>query len=471
MTHPVVQSPHGPHGPMVVLHDHLDGGVQPQTIIDLASKAGISTPCDDARALSEWLTITPGMDFREAFSRFDLVISVMQTSEALRRVAREAAVDLRNDGVVYAETRFAPLSHTAAGLSPHEVISAVNQGLADVTDESFDAALIACALRERSVAESVSTAEVAAAHAGDGIVAFDLAGGEVGHPASEHVRALSIAKEGGLGITVHAGEMDGAHQVADALDTCGPDRIGHGWRLIDDCEVIDGRIVALGPTATRVRDSAIPLEICLTSNACLGMPVGEHPLRMLFDAGFRVTLSPDDRSITTTSTSRENDLAAVHHGFSRTELAAVNERAALSVFGSDSLKATLSSHVTSGWDVRPARLVHLARRKVWEAAKSAGTYLPDEWGSDGFIHLSCLHQVLSAANSFYRGATDLVALVLDAHMLSSSLVWEDGTGTIETFPHLYSALTTEAVLAEIDLVPSVDGSFLLPPRLVTAARR
>ncbi len=460
-----------PYGPLVVLHDHLDGGVRPGTILDLAARAGVATPCDDVASLGEWLTITPRMDFGEAFSRFDLVISVMQTREALRRVAREAAEDLSADGVVYAETRFAPLAHTLGGLSGHEVTEAVAAGLSEITDDSFGVGLIACARRERTRSESVATARLAASHVGGIVVGFDLAGGEVGHPASEHDEALEIAAAAGLGITVHAGEMDGVHQVADTLDTCDPDRIGHGWRLIDDCEVVAGRIVALGPTATRVRDRGIPLEICLTSNACLGRPVPTHPLRMLFDAGFAITLNPDDRTITTTSSSRENDLAASLHDFSRVELAAVNERAALSVFGSDTLRTTLAAHVATGWDATPLRLVHLARRDVWEAARGAGTYIPEEWQDDGFIHLSALHQVLLPANAILRGATDLVALVLDAHMIADAVLWEHGTGTLETFPHLYSVLPTDAVLAEIDLSPAADGSFLLPSELVSAIRR
>jgi len=459
-----------PHGPLVVLHDHLDGGVRPATILDLAAAAGIATPCDDATSLGEWLTITPGMGFSEAFSRFDLVISVMQTRDALQRVATEAAEDLATDGVVYAEIRFAPLAHTAGGLSGDEVIGAVTEGLSEATGETFGAGLIACALREQDPQHSVATATLAA-NSGGSIVGFDLAGGEVGHPASEHREAFEIAATAGLGTTVHAGEMDGVHQVTDALDTCDPDRIGHGWRLIDDCDVSDGRILALGPTATRVRDAGITLEICLTSNACLGMPVEHHPVRMLLDAGFRITLSPDDRSITTTSAAREHRLAAKLHGFSPVELAAVNERAALSVFGSDTLRSTIAAHVIDGWDTTPARLVHMAHRDVWEAARtSGGTYLPREWGRDGFMHLSALHQVLSPANAIYRGSTDLVALVLDAHMLARATVWESGTGTLERFPHLYSSLPVEAVLAEVPLTPSEDGSFLLPPELVTAAQ-
>jgi len=458
-------------GPMVVLHDHLDGGVRPSTILDLAKSAGVATPCDDAGSLARWLTIEPGMEFREAFSRFDLVISVMQTRESLRRVAREAAEDLAADGVIHAELRFAPLAHTIGGLSGSDVLSAVSDGFDDAHGSGLSTGLIACALRERPPGESVETARLAAAHSADMVVGFDLAGGEVGHPASEHAAALAIAAEAGLGITVHAGEMDGAHQVADALDTCRPARIGHGWRLIDDCGVDNGRIVSLGPIATAVRDASIPLEICLTSNACLGLPVGDHPLRMLFDAGFNITLSPDDRSITATTPSREHNLAATVHRFSRPELSALNERAALSIFGPDDLRRDLSSRVTAGWDSTPLRLVHMARRPVWESSRSTGAYLPTEFSRDGFIHLSALHQVLSPANTIYRGSDDLVALVIDAGMVHDAIVWEDGTGTLERFPHLYSALPMEAVLAEVDLVASPDGTFLLPGELVKAVRR
>jgi len=460
-----------PFGPMVVLHDHLDGGVRPLTILDLAEHAGIPTPCDNAESLAEWLTIRPEMGFREAFSRFDLVISAMQTRESLRRVAREAAEDLAADGVIHAEIRFAPLAHTQGGLAAPDVLQAVADGIAEGVGDDSSMSLIVCALRERSSEESVAAARLAAAHAGGLVVGFDLAGGEVGHPASQHAEALSVAAEAGLGITVHAGEMDGAHQVADALATCSPNRIGHGWTLIDDCEVIGGRIVSLGPTASAVRDAAIPLEVCLTSNACLGQPIEGHPIRMLFDAGFKITLNPDDRSITTTSASREHQLAAEFHGFSRHELSVVNERSALSVFGSDELRRDLAARVVAGWDVTPSRLVHMSRRSVWEGSHSSGVYLPTEFDRDGFIHLSALHQVLTPANAIYRGATDLVALVVDAHMIHDATVWEDGTGTLERFPHLYSALSTDAVLAEVALEPSADGSFVLPAELVRAVRR
>ncbi len=456
---------------MVVLHDHLDGGVRPATVLELANGIGVATPVDEAAALAEWLTIRPGMTFEEAFSRFDLVVASLQEADALRRVAREAVEDLAADGVVHAELRFAPLLHTSGGLAPHAVLAAVEAGLDDASAETgLDARLIICAMRDQPVEVSIEAMRLAASAAAGRVVGVDLAGGEVGHPAADHAEAFAIAHEAHLGVTIHAGEMDGIHQVASALDTCAPHRIGHGWRLIDDCEVSEGRIVSLGPIASQVRDMAIPLEICLTSNACLGMPVENHPLRLLRDAGFRVTLNPDDRAITTTSARRELRLATAHHGFGSVDLAQCSERAALAAFLPEDQRRELVGRVRSGWDPHPARLVHLAERSQWEAARSAGAYLPAGFERDGFIHLSSLHQVLSPANAIYRGRDDLVALVIDAHLVSRALVWEPGTGTLEWFPHLYGALGPDAVLHEIPLSPEPDDSFLLPAALVRAVQ-
>ncbi|MEM7142873.1 MAG: adenosine deaminase [Actinomycetota bacterium] len=458
------------NGPLVVLHDHLDGGVRPTTVLELARSAGVTVPIDDADALATWMTITPGMAFEEAFSRFDLVIAATQTSDALRRISREAVEDLAADGVVHAELRFAPLNHVAGGLTPDEVMAAVHAGLEDAAASGCDARLIVCAMRHLPEAVSVEAAELAVRWMAERVVGLDLAGGEVGHPAADHVAAYRVAEAAGLGRTVHAGEMDGVAQVRSALDHCAPDRIGHGWRLIDDCEVADGRITSLGPTAAEVRDGGIPLEICLTSNACLGTPVAEHPVRLLFDAGFRVTFHPDDRSITTTTARRELALAAEHHAFSDVELAACIERAAGAAFLSDDERDALVDRVADGWNARPARLVHLAEATRWEATRERGSYLPAEWDRDGFIHLSSLHQLLTPANRFYRGRDDLVALVLDAHLLGSAVVWEAGTGTVERFPHLYAAITPDAVLAEVPMRAEPDGGFLLPPALVRAVR-
>ncbi len=457
------------HGPLVVLHDHLDGGVRPATVLDLAHRHGVATPVDDVEGLAEWFTIRPGMEFADAWSRFDLVGQVLQTAGALRQVAREAVEDLAEDGVIYAELRFAPLLHTLDGLTGSDVLSAVEAGLAEAASTTgLEARLIVCALREQPPEASLEAVRLAVAGSGDRVVGVDLAGAEVGYPAGDHAAAFVLAHEAGLGVTIHCGEMDGPHQVTSAIDTCFPNRIGHGWRLIDECEVVGGRIAALGPTAGRVRDAGIPLEICLTSNACLGQPVEAHPVRLLRDAGFRITLNPDDRSITTTSSRRELDLAVAHHGFTPTDLAQCNERAAVAAFVPDAERAELVARVRSGWQSTPARLVHIAERSRWEAGRSAGAYLPAEYDRDGFIHLSSLHQVLSPANALYRGRQDLVTLVIDAHLVAHALVWEPGTGTLEWFPHLYGALVPEAVLHEIDFPPEADGSFLLPTALVGA---
>ncbi|MEM9465996.1 MAG: adenosine deaminase [Actinomycetota bacterium] len=458
------------HGPLVVLHDHLDGGVRPSTVLDLCRAAGVATPADDPDALAAWMTIDPGMPIEEAFSRFDLVNAALQTAAALRRVAAEAVEDLAADGVVHAELRFAPLLHTAGGLTPTAVIEAVTAGLDDAAATTgLDARLIVCLMRDQPVEVSEQAVDAAIA-AGGRIVAIDLAGIEPGFPAAGHAEPIERARAAGLGITIHAGEMDGPHQIASAL-ACAPDRIGHGWRIIDDCEVVDGRITALGPTAAALRDAGVPLEICLTSNACLGRPVADHPVRQLADAGFRVGLNPDDRSITTTTARRELILARDELGVTDIELAAMNERAAVAAFLPDAERAALVARVRAGWDVTVPRLVHLADRSRWDDARISGAYLPAEFATDGFIHLSALHQVLTPANRFYRGRDDLVAVVVDALLIDHALVWEPGTGTDEYFPHLYGALGLDAVLAEIAFPPEPDGSFLLPPALIGAVRR
>ncbi len=455
-------------GPLVVLHDHLDGGVRPSTVLDLAERLGVSTPVDNAAALAEWMTITPALSLPDAFSRFDLVGSLLQGADALERVAQEALEDLAADGVIYAELRFAPLLHTVGGLSPNGAIAAVQRGLvAGMDGTGIQARLLCCAMRDQPVEVSEELVRAAVVAARDGlVVGVDLAGIEPGFPAELHARAFDLARQAGLKITVHAGEMDGAHQVASAMGSCHPDRIGHGWRLIDDCVVDDGHITALGSTALAVRDGRVPLEMCLTSNAALGKPIASHPAAMLRDAGFLVTLSPDDRSITTTTASAEHRHAAELLGFSRADLAHCNERAAVAAFCDDQQRAALVEAVHAGWAQMPSRLVHLAERERWRSA--GDTYLPAEFAKDGFVHLSGLHQLLTPANRFYRGRHDLVALVVDPNLLGPGLVWEAGTETLERFPHYYAAIERAAVVDEIALHPASDGSFLLPQALVAA---
>ncbi len=326
--------------PKVVLHDHLDGGVRPATVLELAAAQGVEVPAGDEAALAEWFTITPGMPFEDAWARFHLVIRLLQDADSLRRVAREAVEDVAADGVVYLETRFGPLSHRRAGLSADDVMAAVTEGLADGEASTGSVArMIVCGIREDGPELGVEAARLAVAWADRGVVGYDIAGAEPDHPAAGFAEGYALAGEAGLGRTVHAGEMAGLDSIASAL-TVGPDRIGHGWRLADDLD---------GPVAAEVRERRLPLEVCVTANACLGLPVDQHPVRRLRDAGFVVTVNPDDRAITTTTTSRELALWADHHGFTDAELATVQQAAITAAFCDDTTRAAVAARVTAGW--------------------------------------------------------------------------------------------------------------------------
>lgn len=336
--------------PKIVLHDHLDGGVRPATVIDLARAAGVDLPTYKTRELTDWFTITPGMPFAEAWQRFGVVIAVLQSAEALRRVAREAVEDLAADGVVYAELRFAPLGHLRNGLRPDEVLAAVAAGLAEgEAATGCVSGTIVCGLRETAPTESTAAARLAVGAREARVVGFDLAGNEFDFGADLHSEAFAIAHDGGLGITVHAGEMAGPDSIAVALDSAIPTRIGHGLRLIDDCTVDNGRVVGFGRTAKAVLEEQILLEVCVTSNSCLGTPVAAHPVRMFHDAGIAVSVNPDDRAITTTTVTREYDLWRDVHGFTDAEFRDINLRAAEAAFCDDATKKRLRQLISVGW--------------------------------------------------------------------------------------------------------------------------
>jgi adenosine deaminase len=326
--------------PKVVLHDHLDGGVRPGTVVELAEARGVELPAVGEEALAEWFTLRPGMAFDEAWARFHLVIRLLQDGGGLRRVAREAIEDLAADGVVYVEARFGPLSHLDGGLTPDDVLTEVAAGLAEGEAMTGTVArIIVCGIRENGPAEAAAAARLAADWADRGVVGFDLAGAEVGYAADDYGDAYSVATEAGLGRTVHAGEMDSVASVGRAV-ILDPDRIGHGWRLAEDLD---------GPVAAEVRERGLPLEVCVTSNACLGLPVEQHPVRRLLGAGFIVTVNPDDRTITTTSTSRECALWAEHHGFTDAELGAAQRAAVDAAFCDDATRAGLRSRIEAAW--------------------------------------------------------------------------------------------------------------------------
>lgn len=276
--------------PKVLLHDHLDGGLRPATVLELASEIGHTLPATDPTALAEWFHQGGrGGDLPRYLETFGHTVAVMQSREAIERVARECAEDLDADGVIYAEVRFAPELSTAGGLSITDVLEAIAAGFA-AGPATITLRTLVCAMRQEQRSAEVFEAAAAARHLG--VVGIDLAGPEAGFPASAHAAAIQRAREAGLHVTLHAGEADGPSSIADALDQ-GAERLGHGVRILDDVAA-DG---TPGEVASRVLADNIPLELCPTSNVHTGVvaDVTEHPFRRLRDLGFAITLNTDNR--------------------------------------------------------------------------------------------------------------------------------------------------------------------------------
>lgn len=320
--------------PKVLLHDHLDGGLRVETIIDLAEAAGYERlPSTDPFELSAWFDQSNAGSLERYLEAFDHTVGVMQTAEALERVAYEACLDVAADGVVYAEFRFAPMQHLRRGLDPARVVDATLFGLQRGAETSgIHTGLILDAMRQHD--DSVQVAELALGFMDRGVVGFDLAGPEAGYPPTLHEEACRLARASNLGLTIHAGEGDGAHAIWLALQRCYAHRIGHGVHIIDGCTVEDGELTTLTELARYVRDFRVPLEVCPTSNVHTGdWTPDSHPLGMLYRAGFTVTLNTDDRLMSHVSLSDEFDTAARHHGFELYDLGAVTRNALDAAFG------------------------------------------------------------------------------------------------------------------------------------------
>ena len=303
--------------PKVLLHEHLDGVVRPQTVIELAESVGYTgLPTRDAQALGKWFHQGANQgSLAKYLEGFTHTIAVMQTEEALERVAYEQAEDLSKDGVVYFETRFAPVFHTHKELTQQQVVSAVLKGLArGHHDFGIRSGLIICAMRNMNV--SLEMAELAVDFRERGVVGFDLAGEEGGYPPKKHVDAFHYIQRENFNITIHAGEGFGKESIWQAIQYCGAHRIGHGTRLIDDIAISDGRAVKLGDLAQYVLDKRIPLEICLISNVHTGAAasLAQHPFKILYQEKFRVTLNTDNRLMSDTSMTREFEAAAATFG-------------------------------------------------------------------------------------------------------------------------------------------------------------
>ena len=337
--------------PKAVLHDHLDGGLRPETILELAAEQGYGgLPATDRDALARWFHQGESGSLEAYLDAFTHTGAVMQTPAALKRVAHEAVVDLAADGVVYAEIRFAPLLHTAGGLSPGAVMEAVVAGVAaGISDTGLAVGLIVDALRHRPDSDRV--AALAIEWMDRGVVAFDLAGPEAGYPADDHLVACRSIKERNLGLTIHAGEGDDPHSIWRALARCGASRIGHGVRIVEDTTIEAGEIVAVGRLARMVRDHRVPLEVCISSNVHTGVcaTAAAHPLGMLYRAGFNLTLNTDNRLMSGISLSDEFALAVDHHGFGPGDLLAVTESAVRAGFGDWTVRRRLLEDV-----IRPA---------------------------------------------------------------------------------------------------------------------
>ncbi|MDL4814766.1 adenosine deaminase [Actinomadura opuntiae] len=293
--------------PKVLLHDHLDGGVRPATIVDLARDSGYrGLPTTDPENLRAWFEEASNSGSLERYlETFSHTVGVMQSAEALTRVAYECAEDLAADGVVYAEVRYAPEQHLSAGLTLEQVVEAVLDGFARARrDFGIRVGTLVTAMRHQ--ARSMEIAELAVRYRDLGVVGFDIAGAEAGYPPTRHLDAFEYLQRENAHFTIHAGEGFGLPSIWQAIQWCGADRLGHGVRIIDDIEV-DGDEARLGRLAGYVRDKRIPLEMCPTSNIQTGAAksIEEHPIGLLRRLSFRVTVNTDNRLMSGTSLSLE----------------------------------------------------------------------------------------------------------------------------------------------------------------------
>ena len=326
--------------PKVLLHDHLDGGLRPATIIELAAETGYDAlPTTDVDELGRWFVEAADsgslVRYLETFAH---TVGVMQTHAALVRVAAECAQDLAADGVVYAEVRFAPELHVTRGLSLDEVVQAVLEGFrlgeAAATAAGQQIRVRALLTAMRTAARSREIAELVVDYRDQGVVGFDIAGAEAGFPPSRHLDAFEYLRGESCHITIHAGEAFGLPSIHEAVAFCGCERLGHGVRIGDDIAVGADGEASLGRLATYVRDLRIPLELCPSSNVQTGAAasIAEHPIGLLARLRFRVTVNTDNRLMSGTSMTREMLLLSEAFGWGLDEMAWLTVNALKSSF-------------------------------------------------------------------------------------------------------------------------------------------
>lgn len=322
--------------PKVLLHDHLDGGLRPATIVDLAAEVGHELPTTDPAALGGWFTAAADSGSLERYlETFAHTLAVMQTPHAVTRVARECVEDLAADGVVYAEIRYAPELHVQGGMTPHAAVAAVQRGFEEGMESAGGRIVVrhlVTAMRQAARAREI--AELAIAWRDRGAVGFDIAGPEAGFPPTRFLDAFEYLQRENFHFTIHAGEGFGLPSIWEAVQWCGADRLGHGVRIVDDIEIDETGTARLGRLASYVRDKRIPLEMCPSSNVQTGAAgsVAEHPIKLLADLRFRVTVNTDNRLMSGTSLSHEFSLLRDAFGYGLREMEWLTVNAMKSAF-------------------------------------------------------------------------------------------------------------------------------------------
>lgn len=340
--------------PKVLLHDHLDGGLRPATILELAGDCGwtANLPSTDPEELRRYfIRGAESRNILQYLATFEHTVAVLQTEGALERVAFEAVADLATDGVVYAEVRFAPELHTAAGLSLDAVVDAVQSGFRRGVRESVDCGheivvnTIICAMRTERRSLEIAQLSVRKRADDDAIVAFDLAGAETGWPPSLHGAALGLARAEQMHITIHASEPPDLLLISNALEH-GAERIGHGVRLLTDVNVATGE---MGRLAQYVRERNITLELAPSCNVQIGavQTLADHPVGPFLRLGFRATVNTDNRLMSNVSVSSEVHDVAHAHGLSWSEIGQLQRNAIEGSFASWSQRRDLADRVIS----------------------------------------------------------------------------------------------------------------------------
>ena len=350
--------------PKISLHDHLDGGLRPQTMIELADAVGHKLPATEPKALADWFFDSADSgDLPRYLETFDHTIAVMQTKEGLQRVAKEFALDLAADGVIYGEVRWAPEQHLQRGLSLDEVVEAVQDGLDEAVEQVekqggyLRTGQLVTAMRHAD--RGLEIAELAVRHRYNGVVGFDIAGAEKGFLPSRHKVAFDYLASELFPVTVHAGEADGIESIQDALVSGRALRLGHGVRITEDILMSrsegDTDFVQLGPVARWVYDRGIPLELCPSSNLQTGAisewgeEFTDHPFDILYELGFKVTVNTDNRLMSRTTLTRELELLVEHFGYELGDLEQLQINAAEASFQDLEAREELIDMIVEGF--------------------------------------------------------------------------------------------------------------------------